>query len=116
MLLVIQTYLLSKLKPNIDPIPRISEETPSQVAPTILSTQSGETRIESEFNEMTYIHPRVRMIKVKYIATLFYFQPFHVPRLGLSILNVKNNRNNDWLALRSAAKIILVILNTVHFL
>ncbi|CCD72610.1 Serpentine Receptor, class Z [Caenorhabditis elegans] len=85
MLLVIQTYLLSKLKPNIDPIPRISEETPSQVAPTILSTQSGETRIESEFNEMTYIHPR----------------PFHVPRLGLSILNVKNNRNNDWLALRA---------------
>lgn len=72
------------MKTNMDFSQRSTGETQSHVA-TVVSSQTGESRIESEFSEMVYIHPR----------------PFHVPRMGINVLHVKNNRNNEWLALRA---------------
>ncbi|CAI2344590.1 unnamed protein product [Caenorhabditis sp. 36 PRJEB53466] len=83
-LLIFQTILLCQLERDFDESQQSSEETPSHVA-TLLSTQSTETRIESYSSEMIYIYPR----------------PFHVPRLGLSVLNVKSNQKSEWLALRA---------------
>ncbi|EGT48272.1 hypothetical protein CAEBREN_28881 [Caenorhabditis brenneri] len=98
-LIIIQTVLLSKMRRNLDFTQRNSDETHSHVA-TVMSTNTGETRIESEYSEMVYIHPRVRMNSDRRNSEL-YVQPFNVPRLGMNVLTVKNNRMNEWLSLRA---------------
>ncbi|KAF1766297.1 hypothetical protein GCK72_006253 [Caenorhabditis remanei] len=59
-LIIIQTVLVTRMKIDIEFFQRSSRETQSHVA-TVLSSQTGETRIESEFSEMVYIHPRIEV-------------------------------------------------------
>uniref|UniRef100_A0A1I7TTC1 G_PROTEIN_RECEP_F1_2 domain-containing protein n=1 Tax=Caenorhabditis tropicalis TaxID=1561998 RepID=A0A1I7TTC1_9PELO len=57
-LLIYQTILLSRMTRNFDFVDQRTDESQVPVE-TVLSTQTGETRIESEYGETVYIHPRV---------------------------------------------------------
>uniref|UniRef100_A0A8R1HT68 Major sperm protein n=1 Tax=Caenorhabditis japonica TaxID=281687 RepID=A0A8R1HT68_CAEJA len=87
--ILFQTIVLSRMSANrggdgTEATPPDDAELSSHVA-TLLSTQTVETRIESDSSEMVYIWPR----------------PFSVPRMGMNVLNVKSNRTDKWIALRA---------------